>query len=153
MNGLGLGADRLVELPVGREHAGLQGRHLVGLPENGALVVPLAEFAADPDGPGRTYVRFLAELRSRLARRIALSITALPTWMNSAELERLTRDLDEIVLQVHAVDDPRRGTGVCSRLETPHSGILCRRHWVLEALASVIWAPEWHGGFSMPGTI
>ena len=55
------------------------------------------------------YARFLAELRSRLARRIALSITALPTWMNSAELERLTRDLDEIVLQVHAVDDPRRG--------------------------------------------
>ena len=55
------------------------------------------------------YARFLAELRSRLAHRIALSITALPTWMNSAELERLTRDLDEIVLQVHAVDDPRRG--------------------------------------------
>ncbi len=55
------------------------------------------------------YARFLAELRSRLARHIALSITALPTWMNSAELERLTGDLDEIVLQVHAVDDPRRG--------------------------------------------
>src|SRR5258708_14143800 len=29
--------------------------------------------------------------------------------MNSAELERLTRDLDEVVLQVHAVDDLRRG--------------------------------------------
>ena len=28
---------------------------------------------------------------------------------DSGELERLTRDLDEIVLQVHAVDDPRRG--------------------------------------------
>jgi hypothetical protein len=55
------------------------------------------------------YARFLAQLRSRLARHIALSITALPTWMNSAELERLTGDLDEIVLQVHAVDDPRRG--------------------------------------------
>jgi hypothetical protein len=55
------------------------------------------------------YARFLGELRSRLAHRIALSITALPTWMNSAELEGLTRHLDEIVLQVHAVDDPRRG--------------------------------------------
>ena len=55
------------------------------------------------------YARFLAELRSRLPRRLALSITALPTWMNSAALERLTRDLDEVVLQVHAVDDPRRG--------------------------------------------
>ena len=42
------------------------------------------------------YARFLAELRSRLARPIALSITALPTWMNAAELERLTRDLDEM---------------------------------------------------------
>jgi hypothetical protein len=56
-----------------------------------------------------TYARFLAALRSRLAQPLKLSITALPTWMTSGELERLTRNLDEIVLQVHAVDDPRRG--------------------------------------------
>lgn len=56
-----------------------------------------------------TYARFLAELRSRLPKPIKLSITALPTWMTSGDLERLTRNLDEIVLQVHAVDDPRRG--------------------------------------------
>ncbi|MBY0373572.1 MAG: DUF3142 domain-containing protein, partial [Bryobacteraceae bacterium] len=56
-----------------------------------------------------TYARFLAELRSRLARPLKLSITALPTWMTSTHLERLTRTLDEIVLHVHAVDDPRRG--------------------------------------------
>ena len=56
-----------------------------------------------------TYTRFLAALRSRLAPSLKLSITALPTWMTSSELEPLTRDLDEIVLQVHAVDDPRRG--------------------------------------------
>ena len=56
-----------------------------------------------------TYARFLAALRSRLAPSLKLSITALPTWMTSTELEPLTRDLDEIVLQVHAVDDPRRG--------------------------------------------
>ena len=56
------------------------------------------------------YARFLAELRSRLARRIALSITALPTWMNSRGTGAARPgDLDEIVLQVHAVDDPRRG--------------------------------------------
>ena len=59
------------------------------------------------------YAHFLAGLRSRLvhsiARPIALSITALPTWMTSTELERLTQPLDEVVLQVHAVDDPRRG--------------------------------------------
>ena len=30
VDGLGLGADRLVELAVGREDAGLQDRHLVG---------------------------------------------------------------------------------------------------------------------------
>lgn len=56
-----------------------------------------------------TYARFLAELRSRLAPTLKLSITALPTWMTSTQLERLTKNLDEIVLQVHAVDDPRRG--------------------------------------------
>ena len=56
-----------------------------------------------------TYARFLADLRSRLAPALALSITALPTWMDSGELVRLTAALDEIVLQVHAVDDPRRG--------------------------------------------
>jgi len=55
------------------------------------------------------YSRFLAALRSRLAPSLKLSITALPTWMTSSQLEPLTRDLDEIVLQVHAVDDPRRG--------------------------------------------
>lgn len=56
-----------------------------------------------------TYARFLTALRSRLAPARKLSITALPTWMTSSQLERVTRDLDEIVLQVHAVDDPRRG--------------------------------------------
>lgn len=56
-----------------------------------------------------TYARFLAELRAQLGSRMALSITALPTWMNSTFLERLTLDLDEVVLQVHAADDPRRG--------------------------------------------
>jgi hypothetical protein len=55
------------------------------------------------------YARFLAELRSRLAPSLALSITALPTWMNSGQLERLAGPVDEVVLQVHAVDEPRRG--------------------------------------------
>ena len=64
-----------------------------------------------------TYARFLAALRARLAPRLTLSITALPTWMGSAQLERLTRDLDEVVLQVHAVDDPRRGLFDASQAE------------------------------------
>lgn len=56
-----------------------------------------------------TYARLLAGLRSRLPRPLALSITALPTWLNSRALESLAPPVDEIVLQVHAVEDPRRG--------------------------------------------
>lgn len=56
-----------------------------------------------------TYARFLTDLRSRLPRPLALSITALPTWLNSLALDSLAPPLDEIVLQVHAVDDPRHG--------------------------------------------
>ena len=77
-----------------------------------ASAANLAGLEIDYDCPTSklpAYTRFLGELRARLARRMALSITALPTWMTSTALERLTHDLDEIVLQVHAVDDPRRG--------------------------------------------
>jgi hypothetical protein len=73
---------------------------------------PLVGLEIDYDCPTSklpAYAHFLVELRARLARPLALSITALPTWMSSTALERLARDLDEIVLQVHAVDDPRRG--------------------------------------------
>ncbi len=56
-----------------------------------------------------SYGRFLVSLRARLPASLALSITALPTWMTSAELDSLALPLDEVVLQVHAVDDPRRG--------------------------------------------
>ena len=55
------------------------------------------------------YARFLAALRQRLAPDLALSITALPTWMSSSALERVAAEVSEIVLQVHAVDDPRHG--------------------------------------------
>jgi hypothetical protein len=55
------------------------------------------------------YARFLAALRQRLPATLRLSITALPTWMNAPELGGLGASLDELVLQVHAVDDPRRG--------------------------------------------
>lgn len=56
-----------------------------------------------------TYAKFLAALRARLPSSIALSITALPTWLSSPALGRLATDLNEVVLQVHAVEDPRRG--------------------------------------------
>jgi hypothetical protein len=56
-----------------------------------------------------TYAKFLSALRSRLPSTLALSITALPTWMSSSQLGSLAADVSEMVLQVHAVDDPRRG--------------------------------------------
>ena len=55
------------------------------------------------------YAGFLDALKARLPPSLKLSITALPTWMNSPALERLATNLDELVLQVHAVDDPHRG--------------------------------------------
>lgn len=73
---------------------------------------PLSGVEIDYDCPTSklsTYARFLADLRARLPVSLKLSITALPTWMNSLDLERLIPPLDEVVLQVHAVDDPRRG--------------------------------------------
>lgn len=56
-----------------------------------------------------TYAKFLAALRGRLPASMALSITALPTWMSSSALASLAIDVSEMVLQVHAVEDPRRG--------------------------------------------
>lgn len=55
------------------------------------------------------YAQFLASLRARLPAATALSITALPTWMGSPQLARVVAQVDETVLQVHAIDDPRRG--------------------------------------------
>lgn len=73
---------------------------------------PLAGLEIDYDCPTSklaTYTKFLSTLRERLPAGIALSITALPTWMGSTALAALTAPLSEVVLQVHAVEDPRRG--------------------------------------------
>lgn len=55
------------------------------------------------------YRDFLAALKSRLGPDSALSITALPTWLNSPELDALLKMADESVLQVHAVLNPAQG--------------------------------------------
>lgn len=55
------------------------------------------------------YTHFLASLRPLLASDERLSITALPTWLESPELEALLAQADESVLQVHAVQSPRAG--------------------------------------------
>lgn len=72
---------------------------------------PLAGVEIDHDcGTARlpTYAGFLARLKSAL-RATPLSITALPAWLASAELERVAAQADEVVLQVHAVQSPRAG--------------------------------------------
>jgi uncharacterized protein DUF3142 len=55
------------------------------------------------------YARFLAKLRAELGGGTTLSITALPTWLGSRELESVVAASDEVVLQVHAVQNPRVG--------------------------------------------
>jgi hypothetical protein len=80
--------------------------------ETTGLLSAIAGLEIDYDCPTsklETYAQFLSALRHRLAPSVALSITALPTWMNAPHLGRLAVDLTEVVLQVHAVDDPRRG--------------------------------------------
>ncbi|MFJ2481567.1 DUF3142 domain-containing protein [Pseudomonas sp. NPDC087598] len=55
------------------------------------------------------YAKFLNHLRSALPASLPLSITALPAWLDSAQLPTLLATVDSSVLQVHAVSDPRRG--------------------------------------------
>lgn len=55
------------------------------------------------------YREFLTELKSRIEPGMPLSITALPTWLNSPELDALLAVPDEAVLQVHAVLNPTQG--------------------------------------------
>ena len=52
------------------------------------------------------YADWLASERTHLGKELTLSITALPTWVSSAALARLTSLPDELVLQVHAVRAP-----------------------------------------------
>ena len=58
------------------------------------------------------YQRFLGALRGQFATTspgMRLSITALPTWLDSPSLDSLLAQTDEAVLQVHAVMNPVRG--------------------------------------------
>ncbi len=55
------------------------------------------------------YAGFLAQLRTGLDPTLRLSITALPTWLASEDLGALLANVDETVLQVHAVENPHAG--------------------------------------------
>lgn len=54
------------------------------------------------------YTAFLRQLKDRLGS-MPLSITALPTWLGSSNLDALLAVPDEAVLQVHAVQAPQAG--------------------------------------------
>jgi hypothetical protein len=53
-----------------------------------------------------SYADWLARERAALGEGLALSITALPTWVSSPTLPRLASLPDSLVLQVHAVRAP-----------------------------------------------
>lgn len=56
------------------------------------------------------YEQFLAKLRPLLAEQgLSLHITALPAWLESPALVNLLKQVDEAVLQVHAVLNPKQG--------------------------------------------
>lgn len=55
------------------------------------------------------YGAFLRAARLHLGAGQRLSITALPTWMGSPAFAGVLQAIDEAVLQVHAVSDPRTG--------------------------------------------
>lgn len=55
------------------------------------------------------YAAFLQNLRKALPPRLTLVITALPDWLESDQLASVLAQTDESVLQVHAVENPRRG--------------------------------------------
>ncbi|QYJ78128.1 DUF3142 domain-containing protein [Shewanella acanthi] len=55
------------------------------------------------------YRGLLQKLRAQLPPTLQLSITALPAWLNSPEFPSLLSHIDELVLQIHSVSDPRKG--------------------------------------------
>jgi hypothetical protein len=55
------------------------------------------------------YAHFLAALHATMHPGERLSITTLPTWLDSADLDKVLTQVDEAVLQVHAVQSPRAG--------------------------------------------
>lgn len=90
------------------DEAGLVSR-IVGIARDASL--PAAAIEIDYDCPTArlpAYTAFLRRLKPALGDT-PLSITALPTWMGSADLDDLLAVPDASVLQVHAVQSPQAG--------------------------------------------
>ena len=64
------------------------------------------------------YARRLRQLRLGLPRDVALSITALPSWMDADALDDVLAATDQAVLQVHAVSNPSLGLFDAERAES-----------------------------------
>lgn len=100
---IGMGLERL---PAALERVAATAHDLV------ARHPRLVAIEIDHDSPTRSlasYARFLGELRSRLPRGVALHATALPTWLSSPDFGRLAPVVDELVMQVHALEGPLAG--------------------------------------------
>jgi hypothetical protein len=57
----------------------------------------------------RQYAAFLRQLRQARPRDLAMSVTALPAWLDSDFLGEVLQQVDQAVLQVHAVQHPSQG--------------------------------------------
>jgi len=55
------------------------------------------------------YARLLAAVRAGLPASVPLSVTALPDWLHAPALDAVLAPVSEVVLQVHAVQNPRAG--------------------------------------------
>jgi hypothetical protein len=64
------------------------------------------------------YAAFLGALQAALPDGVRLSLTALPAWLDSPALDAVLARVDEAVLQVHAVADPRDGLFDAARART-----------------------------------
>ncbi|WP_308066095.1 DUF3142 domain-containing protein [Escherichia marmotae] len=74
--------------------------------------ITLAGVEIDYDAPTAKlpdYLILLSALHQTLPTNIKLSVTALPTWLESPHLARLLRIADTSVLQVHNVLSPEKG--------------------------------------------
>jgi hypothetical protein len=99
------------ELPKGKHEDLLTGIR-ESIERTRALGLGVAGLEIDHDCPTSqlaTYRSFLVELRQVAGPSLRLGITALPTWLDSPRLAELLADVDEAVLQVHAVRNPHDG--------------------------------------------
>ncbi len=109
------------------------------------------------------YAALLAAVRARLPPGLRLSVTALPAWLDSPDLDRVLAQVDEVVLQVHGVFpaphplfEPERAlawarrlaarTDKPFRLALPAYGVTARRDGAGSVVAIEAEAPLGAGG-------